>query len=73
MKKAIGIIVLIIFSRLIYATPYDGIREHESLIGYNYNNFYSVKVISYPTGIYYAHFDSAFVIGYFGDTDPPFR
>lgn len=62
MKKAIGILILTFISQFVFATPDDGVVEHESLLGYNTESFYSVKVISYPTGTYYAQFDSAFVI-----------
>lgn len=44
------------------ATPSDGIRENETLIGYNDTFYYSIKTVKYPTGLYYKFIDSTFVM-----------
>ena len=62
MKNQFLLLFFVVFSNLCYATPDDGVREHDVLIGYNENYYYSFKTINYPSGTYYANRDSAFLI-----------
>lgn len=56
-------VLLCFFQSLnIHATPSDGIRENETLIGYNKTYYYTIKAVQYPTGNYYRRIDSTFVV-----------
>lgn len=54
--------LLICTPLLLNATPSDGIRENETLIGYNNTHYYTIKAVQYPTGNYYRRIDSTFVV-----------
>jgi len=62
MKKQFLLLIFLAVSKLIFAIPDDGIREHDIVIGYNDNYYYSIKTISYPSGTYFSHRDSAFLV-----------
>lgn len=44
------------------ATPDDGERESEVLVGYNSSYYYSIKTIHYPSQTYFDLKDSSFII-----------
>ena len=62
MKIIAAIFMMLVFSARLTATPDDGITIHETLIGYNSESYYCIQLVGYPSGTYYAHMDSAFMI-----------
>ncbi|MBN1187509.1 MAG: hypothetical protein JXB49_34855 [Bacteroidales bacterium] len=54
--------LLLLLHVIVYATPDDGIREYDVLVGYNESSYYSIKTIHYPTGNYFIMIDSSFLV-----------
>lgn len=54
--------MFLVFTARLSATPDDGITIHETLVGYNSESYYCIQLVGYPSGTYYAHLDSAFMI-----------
>lgn len=62
MRIIVPLMLLLVLSARLSATPDDGIVQHETLVGYNDESYYCIQLVSYPSGTYYAHKDSAFMI-----------